>query len=223
MGSGHRNLAIISDCMHYTTEFVYFAQSKSMSTSLKQFSWSFLIDIITRFTKNNYPNVKHINYLSDGAGLHFENNKNILNFTYHEVDFGLPASWTFSATSHEKGPVDGIGAAIKLCATHHLLRLQKERVFLSPWAFYDFINRATDHQTTKRDLEPNRPIDVFYTPSDEVEPIHHEVLLDRRSIVRKQWIKGIQKMHQFKSTRVQYIECRETSSSVDNLEFVISR
>ena len=173
--------------------------------------------------KTKYPNVKHINYLSDGAGSHFKNNKNILNLTYHEVDFGLPASWTFSATSHGKGPVDGIGAAIKSRATRHLLRLHKERAFLSPWEFYDFVNRATDHQTMKGDLEPNRPIDVFYAPAEEVERLHREVLLDRWSILPKQWIKGIQKMHQFESTRAQRIECRETSFSADNLEFLISR
>lgn len=28
MGSGHRNLCIISDYMHHTTEFVYYAQGK---------------------------------------------------------------------------------------------------------------------------------------------------------------------------------------------------
>jgi hypothetical protein len=103
--------------------------------------------------------------------------------------------------------------------TRHLLLLHKERAFLSPWEFYDFINRATDHQKMKGDLEPNRPIDVFYAPSDEVEHIHRNVLLDRWSILSKPWIKGIQKMHQFDSTRVQHLECRETSFSANYMEF----
>jgi hypothetical protein len=147
----------------------------------------------------------------------------MLNLTYHAIDFDIPASWTFSATSHGKGPVDGIGAAIKSRGTRHLLHLQKERAFLSSREFYDFINRATDHQKMKGDLEPNRPIDVFYAPSDEVERVHRDVLLDRWAILSKQWIKGIQKMHQFDSTNVEHLKCRETSFSADYMEFQISR
>ena len=37
MGSGHRNLAVISDYMHHTTEFVHFAQSKSLRSSFEVF------------------------------------------------------------------------------------------------------------------------------------------------------------------------------------------
>ena len=147
----------------------------------------------------------------------------MLNLAYHDVDFDILASWTFSATSYGRDPVDGIGAAIKSRATRHLLHLQKARAFLSCREFYDFINRATDHQKMKGDLEPNRPIDVFYAPSNEIEQIHRDVLLDRWSILSKQWIKGIQKMHQFDSTDVEHLECRETSFSADYMEFQISR
>jgi len=38
MGSGHRNLAIISNYMHHTTEFVYYAQSKSMVRNFERWS-----------------------------------------------------------------------------------------------------------------------------------------------------------------------------------------
>ena len=79
---------------------------------LKGNAW-WVTDIITRFIKAHYPNVKHISYGSDGAGSHLKNNKNMLNLSFHLHDFDLPACWTFSATSHGKGPVDGIGAAIE--------------------------------------------------------------------------------------------------------------
>lgn len=169
------------------------------------------VGVITSFMKINYPNVKHLNYVSDGAGAHFKNNKNILNLTFHKIDFGLTASWTFSATSHGKGPVDGIGAAIKSRATRHLLSLQTERAFLSAWEFFDFTNRATDHQKMNGDLEPNRPIDVFYVASCTIDQILRQTLLDRWSHLPTQWVKGIQKMHQFDSTEANNIDCREIS------------
>jgi hypothetical protein len=147
----------------------------------------------------------------------------MLNLTFHGLDFDLLASWTFSATSHGKGPVDGIGAAIKSRATRYLLGLQKERAFLSPYEFYEFANRATDHQRMIGDLEPTRPIDVFYVASDDIEKIHRNVLSDRWSILSKQWIKGIQQLHQFDSTRECRIVCRETSSSLVSKEFQIIR
>ena len=139
------------------------------------------------------------------------------------MDFDLPASWTFSATSHGKGPVDGIGAAVKSRATRYLLGLQKERAFLSPWELFDFVNRATDHQRMIGDLEPTRPIDVFYAASDEIEKIHLNVLSNRWSMLSKQWIKGIQRMHQFNSARAWHIESRTTSSSIHSEEFEINR
>ena len=223
LGAGHRNLAIISNYMQHTTEFVYCAQSKCSFRWRETGCRFVLLGIITRFIKTKYQNVKEINYVSDGASAHFKNNKNMMNLTFHSLDFGLPASWTFSATSHGKGPVDGIGAAVKSRATRYLLGLQKERAFLSPWEFFDFVNRATDHQRMIGDLEPNRPIDVFHVTSYEVEKIHVSILSNRWSILPKQWIRGIQRMHQFNSARVWHIVSRPTSSSTHSQEFQIDR
>lgn len=220
MGKGHRNLAIISDYMHHTTEFVYYAQGEYILRWFGRSPQSFLLGIITTFLKTKYPRVKQINYVTDGAAAHFKNNKNMLNLTFHQSDFHLPASWTFSATSHGKGPVDGIGAAIKSRATRHLLTLNKERAFLTPWEFYEFVDRATDHQKMIGDLEPNRPIDVFYATSHDVEMLLRNILADRWSVLSKQWIKGIQRLHQFDSTRPGQIVCRDTSSSLDTKEFL---
>ena len=68
----------------------------------------------------------HRNYLSDGASQHFKDAKN-MNLTYHKTDFNISTSWTFSATSHGKGPVDGIGAAVKSRATRHILTAAPEK------------------------------------------------------------------------------------------------
>ena len=127
----------------------------------------------------------YVSYVSHGAGSHFKNNKNMLNLSVYQNDFDLPASWNFSVTSHGEGLADGIGAAIKSHATRHLLKLQTKRAFLPSKEFYDFIDQATDHQKMKRNLEPNRAIDVFYAPSEEVEQLHRDVLLCRWSTFSK--------------------------------------
>ena len=60
------------------------------------------------------PNVRVINYVTDGGPSHFRNQYNILNLTFHETDFGVRAIWTFSATSYGKGLMDGLGEALLL-------------------------------------------------------------------------------------------------------------
>jgi hypothetical protein len=137
-----------------------------------------------------------------------------MNLTYHENDFGLTASWTFSATSHGKGPVDGIGATIKSRATRYLLSGTAERAFLSPEDLFHFTKQVNDHQVMKEDLEPNRPIEVFYIKSSHVDNIYKQVLEHRWSLLsKKKWIEGIQKKHQFNTVGICKIKCRQTSNS----------
>ena len=100
----HHSMAIISDYLEHDVEFVHAAQN-----------------VIVDYVQSVYPMVKKINYVSDGAPQHFRNNKNILNLTYHSIDFGIPASWTFCATVHGKSAVDGIEVAIKHRATREVL------------------------------------------------------------------------------------------------------
>ena len=102
-------------------KFVYFAQR-------------YRVKVIKRIA----PNVRTINYVTDGGPAHFKNRYNILNLTHHEIDFNVPAVWTFSATSHGKGPVDGLGAALKSTATRYLMRHDPEESFKILREFYDF-------------------------------------------------------------------------------------
>ncbi len=137
-----------------------------------------------------------------------------MNLTYHENDFGLTASWTFSATSHGKGPVDGIGAAVKSRATRYLLSGTAERAFLSPEDLFHFTKQVNDHQVMKEDLEPNRPIEVFYIKSSDVDNIYKQALEWRWSLLsKKKWIEGIQNKHQFNPVGICKIKCRQTSNS----------
>ncbi|CAF4173888.1 unnamed protein product [Rotaria magnacalcarata] len=115
--------------------------------------------------------IKMGNYVSDGASAHFKNSKNMLNLTYHESDFGLKASWTFSSTSHGKGPVDGIGAAVKSRATRYLLSGTIHNAFLSSEEFFEYTKTANDHFVMKGDLEPNRTIETFYIKAIDIQNV----------------------------------------------------
>ncbi|CAF4363124.1 unnamed protein product [Rotaria sp. Silwood2] len=117
----HHSIAIISDYLSHDVQFVHAAQG-----------------VIVDYLRGLHPSVKHFNYVSDGAGQHFKNNKSLLNLTYHQSDFGSPASWTFSSTAHGKGPMDGIGATIKYQATRKVLSGKDEDAILTPEQLYKF-------------------------------------------------------------------------------------
>ena len=44
------------------------------------------------------------------------------NFADHQVDFWIPASWSFSSITHRKSAGDSNGAAVKYRATRRVLR-----------------------------------------------------------------------------------------------------
>ena len=96
----------------------------------------------------------------------FKNRYNILNLTFHEIDFGVYAVWTFTATSHGKGPVDGLGAAVKSTATRYLMRHGPEEAFKNAKEFYQFSKKQ--HESSQS------PIELFYVESDEVIRLHTE-------------------------------------------------
>ncbi|CAF1519796.1 unnamed protein product [Adineta ricciae] len=105
--------------MEHTTAFVHCAQK-----------------ILIEFIKKNFPLVKKINYVSDGASAHFKNNASVLNPIHHNRDFGLDASWTFTATGHGKSAGDGIEAVLK--STVRRDTLSKNILMSSAKDFYEF-------------------------------------------------------------------------------------
>lgn len=131
------------------TKFVYFVQQ-----------------IIVSHVKQLAPHARVINYVTDGGPSHFKNRYNILNLTFYETDFGISAVWSFSATSHGKGPVDGLGAAIKSTATRYLMRQGPEEAFKTAKEFYNF--------SVKQQNSSNSSIEVLYAESKDVEELHQE-------------------------------------------------
>lgn len=146
----------------------------------------------------------------------------MLNLTFHVKDFGLPASWTFSATSHGKGPVDGIGATVKCRATRYLLSGTPQRAFLTPEEFFKYTKEVNDHQVMKGDLEPNRPLEVFYIKTSQIENTLKNILEKRwAQLTKNRWIDSIQSKHQFIPVDIGKITCSRISNSDDVETFVL--
>jgi hypothetical protein len=80
------------------------------------------IEFAVNHIKSAHPEIKHIKYFTDGCGGQYKNFKNFINLCEHEADFGLTAEWNFFATSHGKGPCDGIGGTVKRLACNESLR-----------------------------------------------------------------------------------------------------
>lgn len=96
----HKNLIIVSDCLKHDAVSVY--------TFTK---------IIICFLKEQFPELKKIDYISDGAPQQYKNFKNVINLCYHKEDFNIDATWHFYPTAHGKGPCDGLGATAKRAAS----------------------------------------------------------------------------------------------------------
>ncbi|CAH0561706.1 unnamed protein product [Brassicogethes aeneus] len=96
----HKNYIAISESLKHDTVVVHLFQRNFVN-----------------FLKQYVPGLNKIIYFSDGASAQYKNKKNFLNVCLHEEDFGVSAEWNFFATSHGKGPCDGIGGALKRLAT----------------------------------------------------------------------------------------------------------
>ena len=89
----HVSFVIISDCLNHDTVAVHLYQKHLISFLTNHFGHS--------------P-VRMI-YFSDGASSQYKNCKNFANLCHHASDFnGILAEWHFFATSHGKGPCDGV-------------------------------------------------------------------------------------------------------------------
>lgn len=142
-GIKHHSICVISNHMKHNTNTVYAFQSESLM----------------KFIKENLPQVTKIKYFSDGCGGQYKNLKNFQNLCYHETDFGLQAEWNFFATSHGKGPCDGVGGVVKRQATRfskQLMKSGKDRLL-------------TAEQLYKYADENLNGIHMFYVSTENVE------------------------------------------------------
>ena len=90
IGESHVNLSVISEYLNHDTAFVYCIQQK-----------------VTQFIKDQFPSLKKIFYVSNGAAMHFQNKYNLANLSFHKKDFNIEAEWLFTDSGDGKSTCDG--------------------------------------------------------------------------------------------------------------------
>ena len=106
------------------------------------------------------------------------------NLAYREEDYGLPAEWHFFATSHGKGPCDGIGGTVKRLATKASLQRTLDCQIQTPHQLYEWAQDNIAGVTT-----------IFCPKGDIAE---HETFLKAR-LEKSITVAGTQKLHAFYS------------------------
>ena len=117
----HIILIVISDCLKHDTDVHLFQRN------------------LVKMLKNKINfDLKKLIYFSDGAASH-KNYKNFVNLWSYKADFGTDADWHFFATSHGKGPCDGLGGTVKRLAAKASLQWPYNEQIMTPWQLFDFV------------------------------------------------------------------------------------
>ena len=109
----HASLCFLSDESQHDVVMVYQIQAKTI-----------------QYLKSLMPNLKIVEYFSDGCAAQYKNRKSFFNLCKHQEDFGVEAAWSFFATSHGKSPCDGIGGTVKRSTALESLRCPLENQIL---------------------------------------------------------------------------------------------
>jgi hypothetical protein len=174
--------------------FVVISESNAHDTVAVHLFQKVLINFLTM--KIGKP--KKIIYFSDGCAAQYKNRKNFINLCHHEDDFGMPAEWHFFATSHGKGPCDGVGGTVKRLAARASLQRPYNEQILTPRQLFDF------------GCFEIPSVNFHYTTADEHET--EAVLLSNRFEATRT-IAGTHRLHSFRPISSNELEVREFSSS----------
>lgn len=118
--------------------------------------YTFLCTLIPHI-KSLFPNLKKINYFSDGCAAQYKNKYNFLNIYYHKNDFNVDCEWHFFATSHGKSPCDGIGGVVKRTVAKASLQRPFHDQIITPLKMFEFCEGNFEG------------VKFFYTTRNEIE------------------------------------------------------
>lgn len=159
------NFVVISNEMTHDATMVYLFNQKLIS-----------------FLRTKYEGIKKIYYVTDGAASQYKNCKNFYNLCLHEADYGIKCEWHFFATSHGKGPCDGIGGTVKRMARDASL---KQSIITTPEMLYNWLVKSSI-----------KNINFSYVSSDEY--ISSKTILNERYKTNlPKTIRGTQSFHCF--------------------------
>ena len=164
------NFAVISDDLLHDTAHAHLA----MMT-------------IESFTATLHGRIfQSITYVSDGAASHFKNRFQL--YELKTISSDTERKWIFTATSHGKGPCDGIGGLVK----HHA-------------TFYNLTHGPLESIQTPADLNTKlspilKNVNILVLPAAKVQ--------DYRKKKKDEWVKvkaakGIQRSHYWTSRNIQ--------------------
>lgn len=117
-----KSFCFISDDINHDVEFVKLVFTK-----------------IVDYLKENHENVTHIEYNSDGCSGQYKNRSMFKFLCLHKKNFGITASFSFSATSHGKCPCDGICGICKREARKESLRRPDDNPIMTVYDLYAFM------------------------------------------------------------------------------------
>src|SRR6218665_820740 len=139
--------------------------------------------------------IRQLHMFTDGAGSQFKNrfvlSQVVKPSLLHESLIGL--DWSFFATAHGKGPVDGVGGTVKRAVWRRILQ---ERIH---------INSAEDFSKSAQDACPN--ITILLVKSQDVEVVRAEL----QSLWEKNDPKRIPSTHELHYVKANGISCVDVS------------
>ena len=167
--------------------------------------FSFL-KVVIPYLRAMHTSLKKVIHFTDGAASQYKNCKNFTNLLFRKENFGVEGEWHFFATSHGKGPCDGIGGTIKRLARR--ASLQNEITIQTPLALFLWCNSNIEN------------IKCFFVSSDDISQT--EIALGSRFISSKT-LPGTQKIHCFVPVDLFSVTTKIFSSSEQYTNYVIRR
>ena len=179
----HGSLVMISDDLKHDTATFYAFQN-----------------ILHKHLLENNIAVSKIIYFTDGASQHFKNRFNFVNLIFYKEDFNAEAEIHFHATSHGKGPCDGLGGNLKRLATRASLQLPASNAIVTPIRLYEWAKSCL-LQTA-----------IYYSSKDDIQ--RQRIILQPR-FDSASTIPGTKKLHAF-IPLTEGLLVKRTSSSTDS-------
>jgi hypothetical protein len=174
--------------------FVVVSESNSHDTIAVHLFQKVLIEFLTK----RFGKPTKMIYFSDGCAAQYKNRKNFINLCHHEEDFGMPAEWHFFATSHGKGPCDGVGGTVKRLAARASLQRPYDKQILTSRQLFEF-------------GQTEIPSVNFYFATVDEHELESNLLSKRFEVART--IAGTHKLHSFRPISLQELEVRDFSAS----------
>ena len=100
---------------HYTSVFWFRNQiiPHVIKSDTRQHNKSTVVPFTDQILSNTTHEGKHIKIWTDGPASHFKNQYVMASMPMLSAKHNVKLSWNFSATSHGKGPFDGVDATLK--------------------------------------------------------------------------------------------------------------